>query len=137
MIYGVGTDICQISRVAQSLERSGARFAEKILGPEELLQYRKRSANGSGGAARGLRYLATRFAAKEAFGKAIGTGVAGPMTLRNAQLLNEDSGKPVMVCSGTLAEFMQSHRLSSQVSVSDEAEYAVAFVIVEQAPETV
>jgi holo-[acyl-carrier protein] synthase len=130
MIFGIGTDICQIGRIADALARS-ERFADKVLGPEELEIYRARKAVSP---VRAQRFVATRFAAKEAFGKAIGTGVAGPMTLRNAQLLNEGSGKPVMVCSGTLAEYMQQHRLSSQVTVSDEVDYAVAFVIIEQAP---
>ena len=130
MIFGIGTDICQIGRIADALARS-ERFADKVLGPEELEIYRARKALSP---VRAHRFVATRFAAKEAFGKAIGTGVAGPMTLRNAQLLNEASGKPVMVCSGALAEYMQQHRLSSQVTVSDEVDYAVAFVIIEQAP---
>ena len=132
MIFGIGTDICQIGRVADALSRS-ERFADKVLGPDELETYRARKAASP---VRAHRFVATRFAAKEAFGKAIGTGVAMPMTLHNAQLLNEESGKPVMVCTGTLAEFMRQNRLSSHVTVSDEADYAVAFVIVEQAPES-
>jgi holo-[acyl-carrier protein] synthase len=133
MIYGIGTDICQIGRIADALVRNGDRFAERVLGPDEMQTYHARKAASP---VRAQRFLATRFAAKEAFGKAIGLGVAMPMTLHNAQLLNEESGKPVMVCSGTLAEFMQQNRLSSHVTVSDEADYAVAFVIVEQAPPT-
>jgi holo-[acyl-carrier protein] synthase len=129
MIFGIGTDICQIGRVADALAR-GERFADKVLGPQELETYRARKAVSP---VRAHRFVATRFAAKEAFGKAIGTGVAAPMTLHNAQLLNEASGKPVMVCTGALAEFMQQNRLSSHVTVSDEADYAVAFVIIEQA----
>jgi len=129
MIYGIGTDICQIPRIAAALERSGPRFAEKILGPQELQKYHARSAKN---AVRGLRFLATRFAAKEAFAKAIGLGIRMPMTWRSAQMLNEPSGKPVIVCSGALADFMRERGLTTQVTVSDEAEYAVAFVIVEQ-----
>ncbi|MBY0557410.1 MAG: holo-ACP synthase, partial [Burkholderiaceae bacterium] len=84
-------------------------------------------------AARGVRFVATRFAAKEAFSKAIGLGLRMPMTWPAAQMLNAPSGKPVIVCSGVLQEFMEQHKLSAQVSISDEEEYAVAFVIVEQA----
>lgn len=131
MIYGIGTDIVQISRVAAALLRSGPRFAEKILGPQELAKYHARSAKN---ATRGLRFLATRFSAKEAFSKAIGLGMRMPMTWRSMQLLNAPSGKPEIVCSGALQQFMQEHRLSAQVTISDEADYGVAFVIVTQAP---
>jgi len=127
VIYGIGTDIVQISRVEAALKRSGPRFAEKILGPEELVKYHARSAKH---AVRGLRFLATRFSAKEAFSKAIGLGMRMPMTWRSAQMLNAPGGKPVIVCSGALEEFMRSNGLSAQVSISDEADYAVAFVIV-------
>jgi holo-[acyl-carrier protein] synthase len=132
MIYGIGTDIVQISRVEAALKRSGPRFAEKILGPEELVKYHARRAKNE---VRGLRFLATRFSAKEAFSKAIGMGMRMPMTWRSAQMLNAPSGKPVIVCSGALEEFMRTHRLTAQVTISDEADYGVAFVIVTQAPE--
>jgi holo-[acyl-carrier protein] synthase len=132
MIYGIGTDIVQISRVEAALARSGERFAEKILGPQELEKYHARRAKNE---VRGLRFLATRFSAKEAFSKAIGLGMRMPMTWRSAQMLNAPSGKPVIVCSGALEEFMRENRLSAQVTISDEADYGVAFVIVTQAPE--
>jgi holo-[acyl-carrier protein] synthase len=132
MIYGIGTDIVQISRVEAALARSGERFAEKILGPQELEKYRARKAKNE---LRGLRFLATRFSAKEAFSKAIGLGMRMPMTWRCAQMLNAPGGKPVIVCSGALEEFMREHRLSAQVSISDEADYGVAFVIVTQQSE--
>ncbi|HEX8786068.1 MAG TPA: holo-ACP synthase, partial [Telluria sp.] len=77
MIYGIGTDIVQISRVEAAVARSGERFAEKILGPEELVKYHARRARSE---VRGLRFLATRFSAKEAFSKAIGLGMRMPMT---------------------------------------------------------
>ncbi len=127
MIYGIGTDIVQISRVEAALARSGERFAEKILGPQELEKYHARRARSP---VRGLRFLATRFSAKEAFSKAIGLGMRMPMTWRSAQMLNDLSGKPVIVCSGALEEFMRNNRLSAQVTISDEADYGVAFVIV-------
>ena len=129
MIYGIGTDIVQISRVEAALARSGPRFAEKILGPQELEKYHARRARSE---VRGLRFLATRFSAKEAFSKAIGMGMRMPMTWRSAQMLNDPSGKPTIVCSGALLEFMQQNKLSAQVTISDEADYGVAFVIVTQ-----
>lgn len=129
MIYGVGTDIIQISRIEAALARHGERFAEKVLGPEELDKYRRRKAKVE---VRGLRFLATRFAAKEAFSKAIGIGMHMPMTWRSMQTLNAPSGKPVAVTSGALKEFMEQNGLTAQISITDEADYAVAFVIVEK-----
>ncbi|RZI40149.1 holo-ACP synthase [Herbaspirillum sp. HC18] len=129
MIYGIGTDIIQISRVEAALARNGERFAEKILGPEELDKYHRRKAKVE---ARGIRFLASRFAAKEAFSKAIGLGMRMPMTWRAMQTLNAASGKPIAVTSGALKEFMEQNGLTAQVSITDEADYAVAFVIVEK-----
>ena len=82
--------------------------------------------------ARGIRFLATRFAAKEAFSKAIGLGMRMPMTWRAMQVLNATSGKPQAITSGVLQEFMQQNGLTAQVSITDEDDYAVAFVIVEK-----
>lgn len=129
MIYGVGTDIIQISRIEAALARNGERFAEKILGPDELEKYRRRKEKVE---ARGIRFLATRFAAKEAFSKAIGLGMRMPMTWRAMQTLNAPSGKPVAVTSGALKIFMEQNGLTAQISITDEADYAVAFVIVEK-----
>lgn len=129
MIFGIGTDILRIERIESALARRGDRFAEKILGPQELQKYHHRKSKV---AARGLRFLATRFAAKEAFSKAVGLGIRMPMTWRAVQVLNEPSGKPMLVTSGSLSEFMQQHGLTAQVSITDEIDYAVAFVIVEK-----
>ncbi len=129
MIYGIGTDIIQIARLEAAVARRGERFAARILGPEEMQIYRERQAKV---AVRGLRFLATRFAAKEAFSKAIGLGLRKPMTWPAAQVLNDAAGKPVVQTSGVLQEFMMQHRLTAKVSLSDESDYAVAFVIVEQ-----
>ncbi|MEY4209193.1 MAG: hypothetical protein RLZZ20_2345 [Pseudomonadota bacterium] len=129
MVSGIGTDIIRIDRIAAALARHGDRFAEKILGPQEMEKYRRRKQKVE---ARGVRFLATRFAAKEAFSKAIGLGMRMPMTWRAVQFLNAPSGKPVVVTSGALNEFMQQHGFTAQVSLTDEAEYAVAFVIVEK-----
>jgi len=128
MIYGIGTDIVQISRVEAALARS-ERFAEKVLGPQELEKFRARRAKNE---LRGLRFLATRFSAKEAFSKAVGLGMRMPMTWRSVQILNAVSGKPIIVCSGAMDEFMRQNRLSAQVSITDEADYGVSFVIVTQ-----
>jgi holo-[acyl-carrier protein] synthase len=129
MIYGIGTDIIQISRIEAALARNGERFAEKILGVDEMEKYLRRKAKIE---ARGIRFLATRFAAKEAFSKAIGLGMRMPMTWRAMQTLNAPGGKPVAVTSGALKEFMEKNGLTAQISITDEADYAVAFVIVEK-----
>ena len=129
MIFGLGTDIIRIDRIAAAVARHGDRFAERVLGPQEMEKYLSRKAKVE---VRGLRFLATRFAAKEAFSKAIGLGMRMPMTWRSAQILNAPSGKPMVVTSGALNTFMRAHGISEQVSISDEAEYAVAFVIVEK-----
>ena len=130
-IYGIGTDIIQISRVAGVMERTQGRFAARILGPEELDKYYARAQRSS---ARGLAFLATRFAAKEAFSKAIGLGMRWPMTWRAMQTLNAPSGVPVVVTSGELESWLNERGITARITMSDEREYAVAFVIAEAAP---
>jgi holo-[acyl-carrier protein] synthase len=130
MIYGIGTDICDIRRITATLARRGERFAEKVLGPDELLVFRARRARAE---ARGLRYLATRFSAKEAFSKAIGLGLHLPMRLPDCQILNAPSGQPLLNLRGELATWFAERRLSGRVTLSDESDYAVSFVVVEQA----
>ncbi len=91
MIYGVGTDIIEIARVQGVMERTRGRFAEKVLGPDELAKYHARKARSE---RRGLAFLATRFAAKEAFSKAIGLGMRWPMTWRAMELMNLRPASP-------------------------------------------
>lgn len=129
MIYGIGTDICDIRRIAATVARRGGdRFAERVLGPDELLVYRARRARVE---ARGLSFLATRFSAKEAFSKAIGLGLRMPMSWRACQVLNEPSGKPVLRLSGELAAWFEARGLVAHVTVTDETEYTASFVVVE------
>ena len=127
MIHGIGTDIVQVARIAASVERS-ARFADKVLGPDEMAVYRERSEKTAG---RGLRYLALRFAAKEAFCKALGMGFRPPMSWHGLQVLSDELGKPVAVANGELQDYMAQRGLRAQISLSDEADYAVAFVVIE------
>ena len=128
MIYGIGTDICDIRRLRATLQRRGDRFAEKVLGEQELAVYRARSARV---AQRGLSFLATRFSAKEAFSKAIGMGMRMPMTWRACEILNAASGKPQIRLHGALADWFAQRGLRAHVSLSDESDYAAAFVVVE------
>ncbi|MDE2298002.1 MAG: holo-ACP synthase, partial [Burkholderiales bacterium] len=100
MIYGVGTDICDVRRIALTLARRGERFAQKVLGPHEIEVFRARRAKVE---ARGVSYLATRFSAKEAFAKAIGLGMRMPMTWRDCEIVKAPSGKPQIRLHGALA----------------------------------
>ena len=128
MIYGIGTDICDLRRIAATLERRGDRFAEKILGPQELEVFQTRRARV---AARGVRYLGTRFSAKEAFSKAIGLGLRLPMVWRDCEILNLPSGQPRIRLHGELAAWFDARHLTAHVSVTDETDYATSFVVVE------
>ena len=125
MIFGIGTDLCDIRRIASTLERRGERFAERVLGPQELQVFHARSQRAP---ARGVRFVATRFSAKEAFSKAIGMGIRSPMTWRDCQILNEPGGKPVIRLSGELARWFASRGLIAHVTVTDEADYALSLI---------
>jgi holo-[acyl-carrier protein] synthase len=129
MIYGIGTDICDIRRIRASLEKHGERFAQKVLTDNELKTWRQRSERWP---ERGVRFGATRFSAKEAFSKAIGLGMRMPMTWRLCEVSKLPSGQPVIVLHGVLKEWCDAKGLSAQVSVSDESDYATSFVIVEK-----
>ena len=131
MIFGVGTDIVQISRIKNAMTNNDSRFAEKILGPDEIPIYGERNARSE---ARGLRFLATRFAAKEAFSKALGIGMRMPMNWQALQILNAPEGTPIAIANGALLDWMNERGLRASVSISDEVEYAVAFVIIERIP---
>lgn len=128
MIYGIGTDICDVRRIRASLARHGERFARKILSDAEFATWKARSARWP---ERGIRYLATRFSAKEAFSKAIGLGMSLPMTWRLCEVCNLASGQPTLVLHGGLKDWFDARRLSVHVSVTDETDYAASFCVVE------
>ncbi|NBS71888.1 MAG: holo-ACP synthase [Betaproteobacteria bacterium] len=128
-IYGIGTDICDVRRIRSALERHGERFAQKILTEGELQTWRVRSQHWSD---RGIRFVATRFSAKESFSKAIGLGMRMPMTWRLCEIAKLPSGEPTIVLHGVLADWCAQRGLTARVSVSDETDYAVSFVIVEK-----
>ncbi|MDQ7743244.1 holo-ACP synthase [Hydrogenophaga pseudoflava] len=129
MIFGIGTDVCDIRRIEATFERQGERFVQKVLGEQELAIWQRRSERWPG---RGLRYLATRFSAKEAFSKAIGLGMRTPMTWRRCEILNLSSGQPVIVLHGDLKTWFEAQRLRAHVTVTDETDYAASFVVVER-----
>lgn len=128
MIYGIGTDICDVRRIRASVERHGDRFAHKILSEAEFATWKERSARWP---ERGIRYLATRFSAKEAFSKAIGLGMTLPMTWRWCEIAKLPSGKPIIVLHGGLKDWFESRHLTALVTVTDETDYAASFCIVE------
>lgn len=129
MIYGVGADICDVRRIRASLERHGERFARKILSDGELRVWQARSARWG---ERGIRYLATRFSAKEAFSKAVGLGMRMPMTWRHCEVAKLPTGQPCIVLHGGLKEWFEQRGLVAHVSVTDETDYAASFVVVEK-----
>ena len=129
MIYGIGTDICDVRRITATFKRRGERFAEKVLGPHEIEVFRQRLAKVE---SRGISYLATRFSAKEAFSKAIGLGMRMPMTWRDCEIVKAPNGKPQIRLHGELATWFAALGLRAHVSLTDETDYAASFVVVEQ-----
>ena len=124
MIFGIGTDIVAIARLRRLYERHRERVLEKLLASSEMSAF-ARSKDPA-------RFLAKRFAAKEALGKAIGIGVAAPATLPNIEIVHDALGKPAFDYAPELARYLHERRLTAHLSLSDESDYVVAFVVVEQ-----
>ncbi|MEY3669459.1 MAG: holo-ACP synthase [Burkholderiaceae bacterium] len=130
MIAGVGTDRVLIGRIQTLLLRWGDRFVARVLGPSEQAEFYRRRERSE---FRAASYLAKRFAAKEAFGKALGCGLAHPMSLHSLEVLNTAKGAPYPVFHKALATHMQTQQLRGFVSLSDEQDAALAFAVVESA----
>jgi holo-[acyl-carrier protein] synthase len=130
-IAGIGMDLIRIDRIERALQRHGDRFAEKILGEQELAKFHARRARDP---QRGVRFLATRFAVKEAFSKAIGLGMRMPMSWRRVQTLNAPSGRPILVLAEPLLAWYTPRYGAAHVSLTDEIDMAAAYVIVERHP---
>lgn len=125
MIFGIGTDIVSTSRIVAVWERHGEAFAQRILAPEEWAGFVE--------AGQPARFLAKRFAAKEAFAKALGTGIRAPATWHNIRVTHDDMGKPMLDFAPELAALLARHAICSHhLSISDEKELAAAFVILEK-----
>ena len=126
MIHGIGTDIVAVARLRASLDRHGERFAARILTEAELAGFRQH--------ANPANFLAKRFAAKEAMAKALGTGFRDGLSLHDIAVSNDELGKPSLVLSESLQRRLRAEGVTgTHLSLSDEREYAVAFVIVERA----
>jgi len=125
MIYGIGTDIVATRRVSAALDKFGERFAARILAPEERAEFAAHQAPA--------RFLAKRFAAKEAFVKALGTGLRHPATLHNIHVGHDSLGKPSLVFGPELALELARRGINGHhLSLSDEDDMALAFVILER-----
>ncbi len=124
MIFGVGTDIVEVARIEDSLNQFGDAFAEKILAESEFASYRESRIKA--------RFLAKRFAAKEAFSKALGTGLRAPATFQNIAISHDKLGKPILLLAAELQTFLTSKNIQNMhISISDEKNLAAAFVILE------
>ena len=124
MIHGIGTDIVAISRIAALHQRHGERALEKLLAPAERADCRD--------SAQPARFLAKRFAAKEAFGKALGTGVRAPVLLTAIAVIHDALGNPGFEYSPGLSAHLAELDLIAHLSLSDEGDSALAFVILER-----
>lgn len=124
MIYGIGTDIVSIKRIEDALFRFGDRFLHRILNETEVAEYAQ--------SAQPARFLAKRFAAKEAFSKAFGTGIGGEIGWHDVAVTHDERGKPIIKCSAALSARLATCEIkNSHISISDESEHAIAFVVIE------
>lgn len=124
MILGIGTDIVSVTRIEEALRRHGPAFAERILSTTELAEYATQ--------AHPARFLAKRFAAKEAIAKASGQGLRYPVSLHNITVGHDELGKPAFMFEPELAILLTGMGVKRHhLSLSDEREHAVAFVILE------
>ena len=128
MIYGIGTDIVQIARVRTALDRHGEAFAARILAKAEWGEWQAVRDRA--------RFLAKRFAAKEAFGKALGIGISPPATLHALAVKHDAQGMPGFAYDDALSVHMESSGLRAFLSLTDEKDYVVAFAVIECQRET-
>ena len=124
MIFGIGTDIVTVARIEAAMTRHGAAFARRILSEPELAEYASQ--------AHPARFLSKRFAAKEALAKATGHGLRHPVSLHRITVGHDELGKPIFVFDAELSGYLQQLGIvSHHLSISDERDTAVAFVILE------
>ena len=125
MIYGIGTDLVNIKRIEDALFRFGDRFLHRILSEEEVAEYARSS--------QPARFVAKRFAAKEAFSKAYGTGIGEAVGWHDVSVIHDTLGKPLIRTSETLGEKLRAQRITqTHLSITDETEQALAFVVIDK-----
>jgi holo-[acyl-carrier protein] synthase len=124
MIVGIGTDIVSIERIAGVLERHGERFVNRVLTPDERARYHRTKLKAS--------HLAKRWAAKEAFAKAIGTGIHAPFTWQSVTVTRDPKGAPGLEPAPGMAAYLRERGVKrSHLTLTDDAGVAVAFVVLE------
>lgn len=124
MIYGIGIDIVEVVRVQRAYDRWGQRFADKILGPMELKHFSKTKTP--------VRFLAMRFAAKEATSKALGTGFKQGVSPRQIEVKHNRAGKPSLVFSEYISRLMARNKITASfVTMADERDYVIAYATLE------
>ena len=124
MIFGIGTDIVDYARIETMWSRYGVRFAERVLSESESSDYQA-SSNAP-------RFLAKRFAAKEAFAKAVGSGLREPVSLHRISITHDGLGKPVLQFDAVLRSHLAQLGIGAHhLSISDERHTIVAFVVLE------
>ena len=124
MIFGIGTDVVEVSRIEASIEKFGDDFAQRILAESEMQSYLDSHIKP--------RFLAKRFAAKEAFSKALGTGLRAPATFQNIAISHDDLGKPILILARPLQDFLTTKAIQQMhISISEEESLAAAFVVLE------
>jgi len=124
MIFGIGTDIVEVNRIQASIAQFGDDFSKRILADSEIESYMQSHIKA--------RFLAKRFAAKEAFSKALGTGLRAPATFQNIAVSHDELGKPILVLAPELQAFVDSKNITqTHISISDEKNLAAAFVVLE------
>lgn len=132
MILGTGTDLVDIARIESLLgSKLGSRFVNRVLTTAEQAVFLQRQAQSS---SRAVKYLATRFAAKEAFAKAMGCGIGSLVGFQDVQINNNSQGAPHFVFSHRLEAWMARRQVTAHVALSDERTMAMAFVVIESMP---
>ncbi len=144
MIHGIGSDIVTIKRIEDALEKHGDRFVQRILCPDEVVEFAASAPPAPADALAGkstdtttskrlARFVAKRFAVKEAFSKAFGTGIGGEVGWHDVAVKHTDKGRPLLAVSDAMQQKFDAQKIgATHVSIADETEHAIAYVILEK-----
>lgn len=125
-VLGLGCDILEVQRLEELLRKGRDSFIKRVLTPSEIIEYERRAEKS---APRGDLYIATRYCAKEAFSKAMGTGIGAEFSFQDLSVLNAPSGQPHLAYSERLVLWLESKRAFAKISISDERSYVMSTVI--------